>query len=141
MDYVCFLTVAIILGLITGLIADRKGHSFFGWLFLGAFFALLFLPWAIVMAPNERELERRQVRAHRARWCPYCRELVRIEAFVCRHCGRDLPSIPEPPSGENPFYRLWDLLSSDRFLWAVAITSVISAIASLVFIALEWLGS
>jgi hypothetical protein len=41
------------------------------------------------------------------RKCPFCAELVRPEANVCKHCGRDLPAEPaheeiqkiKPPAG------------------------------------------
>lgn len=54
-----FVVTVCMLGLITGLIAKRKGHPFLGWFFGGALFAIVFLPWAIFMKTTDDELLRR----------------------------------------------------------------------------------
>jgi hypothetical protein len=33
---------------------------------------------------------RRVIRGSRLKRCPFCAELVRSEAIVCKHCGRDI---------------------------------------------------
>jgi len=35
------------------------------------------------------------------RVCPFCAETVKLEAIVCRFCGRDLPPLPPPPEPEK----------------------------------------
>lgn len=32
------------------------------------------------------------------RICPFCAEAVKAAAVVCKHCGRDLPAMPEAPA-------------------------------------------
>jgi signal peptidase I len=39
--------------------------------------------------------------------CPFCAERIRIEAVVCRHCGRELPS--ESTGGPPPRGHWWPL--------------------------------
>lgn len=66
-------------------------------------FGLFFGPLAIAMVigqdPNHVELERRRRAVEQAlilkrimKACPSCAEVVRVEAHVCRFCGRDIPA-------------------------------------------------
>jgi len=34
--------------------------------------------------------------------CPFCAETIRVEAVVCKHCGRDLEPQPEPQPEPPP---------------------------------------
>lgn len=85
------LIIWLFLSLIVALMAENKGHSGIGALIL----SLLFSPfvWAIVVAasqPNQRELDRKDIKSGKAKRCPACDEIVRPKAKVCKHCGYEL---------------------------------------------------
>lgn len=78
---------------LAAILYSGKGQSgivgFLLGLILGPFGVLI----ALLIGPNQNELDRRQLKSGEVDMCPYCSELVRASAVVCKHCGRDLPAV------------------------------------------------
>lgn len=68
------LIIASIIGLIPAFIAKNKGHSFGWWWFFGAMLWIVALPWAIFGLKS-------------LYICPKCKETVKENAKICKHCG------------------------------------------------------
>jgi len=79
-------------GVIAGAIYKGKGRSqgagFLAGLLLGPIGILL----ALVSSRDTAAIERQQLQSGDSRKCPYCAELVKREATVCKHCQRELPT-------------------------------------------------
>ena len=90
------LLLAMVLGLIPAAIARSKGRSFFGFWFYGTLLFIVALPHAILAKPDATGLETQRLAGGAHRKCPYCAELIKKEAVVCRYCGRDLDQRDKP---------------------------------------------
>jgi hypothetical protein len=91
------LVIWLILSVIPGVIASDKGRSGFGYFLLSVVLSpLIGLIAALVVSSNTERTEQRAVAQGDARKCPFCAELIKPEAVVCKHCGRDLPAPVEP---------------------------------------------
>lgn len=80
----------IALSILVALYAFGRGHSnlnVLGFLLLGLIFSpLISLIATALVPPSDKSLIEKGL----AKRCPHCVELVKPEAEVCSHCGRDM---------------------------------------------------
>lgn len=76
--------------ILTPIIANSKGKSSFGFLIFAIIFGPLALIWILVAPADEEGIEKNKLMSNEAKKCPYCAELIKPEAKLCRFCGTTL---------------------------------------------------
>lgn len=79
------ISVVLIIGSIPACIAKSKGRSFFRWWVYGVFLLFFAIIHSVLLKPTEQQLLNDGMKK-----CPFCAEIIKPEAKVCRYCGREV---------------------------------------------------
>ena len=82
---------AMLLGVIPGAIAQKKGESFFVWWLFGTLLFIVALPLVVLLDAKGGR------RNQGVKKCPYCGTAMNVKVMECPSCGRG--QVPRPTNG------------------------------------------
>ncbi len=111
MESLVVLVVWVFFAALVGVSAGGRGRSGFGWFLLALIFSPILMIIFLLVLPNLAERGRQAAAVTQAgdaitpethTRCPDCREWVRRDAVVCKHCRRTLEPQTMGPTARTP---------------------------------------
>lgn len=109
-QYLAFMCLC---GLITGIIGSNKGRSRFLWFLIGFLLAPLGIVLALVIKKDNQTLESKALAIGTQKKCPFCAELIKSEAIICKHCNKEQPENNAAVQVENNQKALLDAIADN----------------------------
>jgi len=82
--------------IVAGVIASNKGRSSVGFFFLALVLSpVLGIISALIAKPDQKKIDKSIIATGDSKKCPFCAEVIKAEAMVCRYCGRELAEAKE----------------------------------------------
>lgn len=108
------------LSILIGVYASNRGRNGVLYFFLSAILSpLLGFIFILAAGDDKKEIEKQRIASGQERKCPFCAELIKVEAKVCKHCGRDVDAI------ETDIANFGDLSEIDKWLISIGMSSYI----------------
>jgi RNA polymerase subunit RPABC4/transcription elongation factor Spt4 len=96
MEMVSLLVWSIVFAVVTTIVASTKGLSLVKWAGIGFILGPIGVIWVLVTARDQSALEAESLRSGKFKKCPFCAEVIKKDALVCKHCGGDQTKQPVP---------------------------------------------
>ena len=81
----------LLFSVIVGWFAHQKGRSGIAFFLISIVISpMIGLIVVLIIKPSGEVMEQRMLLSGEGKTCPFCAEVVRAEALICKHCGKDI---------------------------------------------------